>query len=399
MNGSEDSGWKDDEKPERSVAAATEGRTVQYLVESTSGSARAGRLLTPHGEVLTPAFMPVGTQATVKALRPDDLKRTGAQMVIMNTYHLWLRPGPEVVEKAGGLHEFSRFPGVIATDSGGFQAFSLAERTTLNEEGFRLSSHLDGRKLLLSPEKAMEIQGSLGSDVAMQLDVCCPADASRDDVASACARTTRWAKRCLDARNTKVQNGFRQSVFGIIQGGTDVALRLAHLRELSALDFDGLALGGFSVGEPPEKMHRALVEVAPAMDPSRIHYLMGVGTPRDLLIAIGAGIDLFDCVMPTRNARNGQAFVTGGKLVIKNASFRSDFRVLDETCDCEVCLGGYSRAFLRHLYVSGEMLFHQLMSHHNLRFYARLVAEARAAILAGDFERYQTQKLREIGGD
>jgi queuine tRNA-ribosyltransferase len=369
---------------------------VKYELLAKSGQARAGFLHTAHGLVQTPAFMPVGTQATVKALSADDIFSTGARMVIMNTYHLWLRPGPENVCDAGGLHEFSRYRGAIATDSGGFQAFSLAERMKLTEDGFHFRSPLEGTKMLLSPEKAMEIQGQLGSDVAMQLDVCPPGEASRNERIEAIARTTRWARRCLDARQVPALGQVRQAVFGIVQGGTDVELRLKHLEELSNMEFDGLALGGFSVGEPPAKMHEALQEVAPAMDPERIHYLMGVGTPSDLVRAIGCGIDLFDCVMPTRNARNGQAFVRGGKLIIKNASYRTDRRVLDESCDCFACAGGYTRAYLRHLYVSGEILFHRLLSLHNLRFYARLVAEAREAILRDAYSSFQAEKLREL---
>lgn len=371
-------------------------RPVSFCTLASSGQARAGVLATAHGEVPTPAFMPVGTQATVKALSADEIKDTGASMVIMNTYHLWLRPTPEVVQQLGGLHAFSRFPGVIATDSGGFQAFSLAERTKLSEEGFQLSSHLDGQKLLLSPEKAMEIQGKLGADVAMQLDVCLPGQSSREDLLAAMDRTTRWGRRCLDARRPLDQGGFPQAVFGIVQGGTDVDLRLRHLKALSDMEFDGLALGGFSVGEPPEKMHSALAEVAPQMDPGRIHYLMGVGTPSDLVRAIGAGIDLFDCVMPTRNARNGQAFVTGGKVVIKNATYRTDRRVLEEGCECPACAGGYTRAYLRHLYVSGEILVHRLVSLHNLHFYGRLLREAREAIFKNQYASFSEAKLREL---
>lgn len=340
--------------------------------------------------------MPVGTQATVKALSAEEIASTGAQMVIMNTYHLWQRPGPGVVEELGGLHSFSRFPGVIATDSGGFQAFSLGERTKLTEDGFEFSSHIDGAKLHLTPEKAMEIQGALGADVAMQLDVCLPGQASREDLIAAMERTTRWGRRCLDARRPLSGGGFPQAVFGIVQGGTDVALRERHLAELSAMEFDGLALGGFSVGEPPERMHATLREIAPQMDPARIHYLMGVGTPTDLLHAISSGIDLFDCVMPTRNARNGQAFVPGGKIVIKNAAYRTDGRVLDESCDCTTCAGGYSRAYLRHLYVAGEILVHRLLSVHNLRFYAKWVKEARNAILEDRYAAFCEEKLRQI---
>jgi queuine tRNA-ribosyltransferase len=369
-------------------------RPVHFEVEAESNRARAGLLHTSHGTVQTPAFMPVATQATVKALSAAEIGATGAQMVIMNTYHLWQRPGHEVVKALRGLHEFSRFRGVIATDSGGFQAFSLGERTKLTEEGFQFSSHIDGAPLFLTPEKAMEIQGALGSDVAMQLDVCPPGQASREEVVAAMERTTRWARRCLDARRPLEEGGFPQAVFGIVQGGTDVALRLDHLRQISAMEFDGIALGGFSVGEPPEKMHAALSEVAPRMDPARIRYLMGVGTPSDLILAIDAGIDLFDCVMPTRNARNGQAFVRGGKVVIKNSKYKADARVLEEGCDCPTCTGGYTRAYLRHLYVAGEILVHRLVSLHNLRFYSRLVEEAREAILRNQYEAFREANLR-----
>ena len=373
------------------------GARVHFQLQQTSGHARAGEFFTGQRTVKTPAFMPVATQATVKSLTPEDIQSTGAQMVIMNTYHLWLRPGHQVVSEAGGLHRFSGIKSAVATDSGGFQAFSLGERTKVSEEGFLFSSHLDGQKLLLSPEKAMEVQGKLGSDVAMQLDICAPGASERSHLVAACERTTRWAQRCLAARRAEpLPSGMQQAVFGIVQGGTEVDLRLRHLNELSALPFDGLALGGFSVGEPPEKMHEALAQIAPQMDPHRIHYLMGVGTPSDLLRAIGQGIDLFDCVMPTRNARNGQAFVRGGKLVIKNATFKNDYRVLDDACDCATCGAGVSRAFLRHLYVAEEMLFHRYMSMHNLRYYARLMEEARQAILERRYDSFQSKKLSEF---
>lgn len=367
------------------------GSAPVYFEEQTrDGNARTGVLHTRHGQVPTPAFMPVGTQASVKALDPEEVRATGASMVIMNTYHLWLRPGAEVVEEMGGLHEFSRFRGSIVTDSGGFQAFSLAERTKLTEDGFHFSSHLDGKKLLLSPEEAMRVQGKLGADIAMQLDVCPPGGAPREEVVRAIERTTRWAERCLAARDPK------QAVFGIVQGGTDVELRLRHMEELSRLPFEGLAFGGFSVGEPTQFMHETLALVGPRLDRSRIHYLMGVGTPEDLLRAIGNGIDLFDCVMPTRNARNGTVFVRTGKLVIRNLKYRLDRRVLDETCDCPACAGGFTRAYLRHLYVAGEILAHRLLSLHNLRFYGRLVADARQAIEAGSYERFRDERLREM---
>lgn len=361
--------------------------SVVFRAEAKSQGARTGVLSTAHGSVETPAFMPVATQATVKALSMEEVAATGASMVIMNTYHLWLRPGEDTVERQGGLHEFSRFRGPIVTDSGGFQAFSLSARTKLSEDGFAISSHKDGRKLLLSPEEAMRVQGALGSDIAMQLDVCPPGGSPREVVVAALERTTRWAERCLLARRPG------QAVFGIVQGGTDLDLRKRHLAELAKMPFEGLALGGFSVGEPNESMHVTLAGLSPYLDPERVRYLMGVGTPADLLRAIGVGIDLFDCVMPTRNARNGQVFTHAGKLVIKNARYKDDAEPLDRACDCVVCTGGYSRAYLRHLYMAGEILAHRLLSIHNLRFYGRLLAEARAAIRDGRFQSFQEEAL------
>ena len=353
---------------------------IQFRVESTCGTARAGVLQTEHGPVETPAFMPVGTQATVKALSPDEVASTGARMLISNTYHLWLRPGPEVVAAHGGLHRFMRWPHAIATDSGGFQAFSLAELRKVTEDGFEFASHLDGSRRFLSPEESMRIQGLLGSDIALQLDVCPPGDSPHDVLVAAVERTTRWAERCLAAR----RNG--QALFGIVQGGTDVALRLRHARELAALPLDGIALGGFSVGEPPARMHETLTRVVPEVDPLRPRYLMGVGTPADLIHAIGTGVDVFDCVMPTRNARNGQAFVSSGRLVVKNARYREDQEVLEPGCGCPTCAAGFTRSYIRHLYVAGEILAHRLLSQHNLYFYQALVRDARRAIVRGDFD-------------
>lgn len=372
--------------------AAPPDSPVSFTAQHYDGNARTGEFITAHGRVETPAFMPVGTQATVKALSPEEVAATGAQMTIMNTYHLWLRPGASVVEELGGLHKMARWKGAIATDSGGFQAFSLAERTKLSEDGFQFSSHLDGKRLLLSPEEAMRVQGALGSDVAMQLDVCLPGQSQREELIAALERTTRWGQRCLDARAPG------QAVFGIVQGGTELDLRIRHIEELSDLQFDGIALGGFSVGEPPHKMHASLREVAHRMDKERIRYLMGVGTPKDLVIAVGAGIDLFDCVMPTRNARNGQVFVLDGKLVVKNAKFKNDDRVLEEGCDCAACEGGFSRGYLRHLYLAGEILGHRLLSQHNLRFYARLLEQARAAIREGRYQSWAQAFLERFEG-
>lgn len=360
------------------------GRTAgfSFSVLARDGAARAGLLLTRHGEVPTPTFMPVGTQGSVKTLTPEEVAATGARIVLGNTYHLWLRPGPDIVEKAGGLHRFTRWPHSMLTDSGGFQAFSLAERRTVSEDGFVFRSHLDGSKRELSPEVAMRVQGQLGADIAMQLDVCPPGDAPRPEIEAACRTTTRWAHRCLAAKYPE------QALFGIVQGGTDVALRRSHAEDLGALAFDGLALGGFSVGEPIEKMHECLGEVAGALDPERPRYLMGVGTPKDLIIAIGAGVDMFDCVLPTRNARNGQAITQHGRVVIKQARYKEDFSPLDPTCSCPTCAGGYSKAYLRHLYLAGEILVLRLITAHNLHLYGRLVREARAAILAGTYAEF-----------
>jgi queuine tRNA-ribosyltransferase len=362
-----------------------------FRVEATSGNARAGVLTTPHGDVPTPTFMPVGTQGSVKTLRPAEVAATGARIVLGNTYHLWLRPGPEVVAGLGGLHGFTKWPHAMLTDSGGFQAFSLAERRKTSEDGFVFRSHLDGSKRALTPEEAMRVQGLLGADIAMQLDVCPPGDAPKPEVEEACRITTRWAKRCLASKRAD------QALFGIVQGGTDPALRRAHAEDLAALPFDGLALGGFSVGEPIARMHEVLVEVAPALDPERPRYLMGVGTPYDLVRAIGAGVDMFDCVLPTRNARNGQALTRTGKVVIKQARYRTDPLPLEPGCPCPTCSEGYSRAYLRHLYIAGEILVLRLITAHNLHLYGALVREAREAILAGRYESFARGWLDGLG--
>ncbi len=350
-----------------------------FEVRARDGNARTGVLTTPHGDVPTPTFMPVGTQGSVKTLTPAEVAATGARIVLGNTYHLWLRPGPELVAHAGGLHKFTCWPHAMLTDSGGYQAFSLAERRTASDDGFVFRSHLDGSKRALSPEVAMAVQGALGADIAMQLDVCPPGDAPRDEIERACRTTTRWAKRCLAAKSPA------QALFGIVQGGTHPDLRRAHADELGAMPFDGLALGGFSVGEPMERMHEVVGEVASYLDPARPRYLMGVGTPRDLVVAIGAGVDMFDCVLPTRNARNGQALLQRGRIIIKQARYKDDLSPLDPTCACPTCTGGYTRAYLRHLFLAGEILVLRLFTAHNLHLYGRLVREAREAIAAGTF--------------
>ncbi len=374
-----------------------------FRVLRNDGHARAAVLTTPHGDVETPTFMPVGTQGSVKTLTPDEVASTGARVVLGNTYHLWLRPGPDRIAAFGGLHEFSRWPHVMLTDSGGFQAYSLSASggkragATLkklvapSEEGFTFKSHLDGSAKFLSPEIAVEVQSKIGADIQMQLDVCPPGDSPRDVVERAVLQTTRWAKRAL-ATPRKPD----QALFGIVQGATFVDLRRAHADELGALELDGLALGGFSVGEPVEKMHATLAEVAHHLDAERPRYLMGVGTPKDLLIAIGCGVDMFDCVLPTRNARNGQALTRFGRVVIKQARYADDRLPIDPACSCFACAGGYSRAYLRHLFVAKEILVLRLLSLHNLHYYAELVKGARDAILAGRYEAYAAAALSEL---
>lgn len=360
---------------------------MRFRVSARSGQARCGLLETPHGTIETPAFMPVGTLGTVKATSPAEVAAAGARLLIANTYHLWLRPGAELVASQGGLHQFMRWPHAIATDSGGFQAFSLATRVKTTEAGFEFASHVDGSRRLLSPEESMRIQGLLGSDIALQLDICPQAGEPREVVRAAVERTTRWAERCVAARAPG------QALFGIIQGGLDAELRLQHAEELARLPVQGLALGGFSVGESNAAMHQVLSQVAPHIDPARPRYLMGVGTPNDLIRAIRAGIDVFDCVLPTRNARNGQAFVPTGRLNLRNARFREDAAPLDPACRCPACASGFSRAYLRHLFAAREMLGLRLVTQHNLHHYAELVRCARVAIAEGTYEQWAHARL------
>ena len=372
---------------------STEGFGFDLIAEDGATAARAGRLRTPHGPIDTPVFMPVGTQATVKSQSPDEVAATGARIVLGNTYHLMLRPGAELVASLGGLHRFMAWPHALLTDSGGYQVFSLAQLRKLEDGGVVFRSHLDGSKHELTPERAMQVQGLLGSDIAMVLDECPPAGAPQADIEGALRRTSAWARRCL-----AVARPPGQACFGIVQGGTLEALRRAHLAEIAAMDFDGIALGGFSVGEPPEVMYGLLGTLGPSMPRERPRYLMGVGTPVDLLRAIAAGVDMFDCVLPTRNARNGQALTWGGRVNLKQARHRSDPSPLDARCDCPVCTR-YSRAYLGHLTRAGEMLGARLLTQHNLHFYAALMREARRAI--GEqryvqFARETETQLREL---
>lgn len=357
-----------------------------FTVEARSGLARAGTLQTAHGPVPTPVFMPVGTQATVKALAASDVEELGARILLGNTYHLALRPGAELVRELGGLHRFMAWSRAILTDSGGFQVFSLSGLRKIDEDGVSFQSHIDGSSQRFTPESAMGIQAALGSDIAMAFDECPPADAPRATIEDAVARTSRWARRCLS-----VAPAPGQLRFGIVQGGTDVALRRAHLEDIAGLPFEGVALGGLSVGEPPPVMHEVVRAIAPLMPAERPRYLMGVGTPLDLLVAIEAGVDMFDCVMPTRNARNGQLFTAEGKLNIANARYRTDARPLEEGCAC-ACCRSYSRAYLAHLFRAKELLFHRLATIHNLHFYLQLVRGARAAIIDDRLASYVRDK-------
>ncbi len=357
-------------------------------VTARDGKARTTTYVTPHGTVDTPAFMPVGTQGSVKSLSAEEVSATGARVILGNTYHLWLRPGAETVRTLGGLHAFTRWQGPMLTDSGGFQVFSLASRRVITDEGVTFRSHLDGSLRHLTPEESVRVQSLLGSDIAMVLDECPPGTAERPAVERAMVRTTAWAKRCLAAPRTP-----GQSLYGIVQGGVHLDLRMSHLADIAALPFDGIALGGLSVGEPTEDMHRILDEVASRMPEDRPRYLMGVGTPRDLLAGSLAGIDLFDCVLPTRNARNGQALTWHGRVNIKQARHKLDPGPLDPRCSGACCTTGYSRGYLRHLFIAGEILAARVITQHNLHFIAGLMAGMRAAIGEGRAGQYARETL------
>ncbi|PID72216.1 MAG: tRNA guanosine(34) transglycosylase Tgt [Desulfobulbus propionicus] len=352
-----------------------------YTLEATSSecNARRGEVTTLHGTIQTPVFMPVGTQASVKAVTPENLKEVGAQIILGNTYHLFIRPGHELIKTFGGLHGFMNWDGPILTDSGGFQIFSLMELSKITEEGAAFRSHLDGSKLFLSPEDAVHVQEALGSDIMMALDTCIPYPATRNEAAKATALTTRWAKRCKEALS-----GTGQHLFGIVQGGMYPDMRIEAIQQLTDIGFPGYALGGLSVGEPKELMYEMLAATVSHMPAAHPKYLMGVGTPEDLVEGVYHGIDMFDCVMPTRNARNGMLFTSQGRLVIKNARYQDDPRPVDESCTCYTCRN-YSRAYLRHLFQCREILAYQLNSIHNLHHYCTLMEEMRTAIEKDQF--------------
>jgi queuine tRNA-ribosyltransferase len=362
----------------------------RLLHTDAHAAARRSVFSTPHGDVQMPAFMPVGTQASVKGLEIEQLQATGAEMVLGNTYHLALRPGEEVVAALGGLHHFMGWQRPILTDSGGFQLFSLAHRVEVTEEQAVFRSHVDGRLMAISPERAVAIQEALGSDVAMVLDHVVGLPNQREVVRDAAERTVRWAKRCRDAAQRP-----DQALFAIVQGGLDPQLRIACARQLRELDFAGYAVGGLSVGEEPADMLRMLEATVPELPADRPRYLMGVGRPEDLLEAIARGIDLFDCVMPTRNGRNAMAFTDEGSLRLRNAQYERDDRPLQQGCLCAACRR--SRGYIRHLFMAGEMLGPVLLSIHNLTYYQRLLADARTAIEADRFVEFRLEKLRGWG--
>ena len=352
---------------------------MHFELLATDGGARRGRLTLNHGVVETPVFMPVGTYGTVKAMLPRDLREIGAQICLGNTFHLWLRPGLPVIAAHGGLHRFMGWDGPILTDSGGFQVFSLGALRKIGEDGVRFSSPINGDKLFLTPEESMRIQRVLNSDVVMIFDECTPYPASFDAAAASMRLSLRWARRSRDEFD-RLENP--NALFGIVQGGMHEALRDESLAGLAGIGFDGFAIGGLSVGEPKEDMARILAHTTPRLPAAKPRYLMGVGTPEDLVHGVQAGIDMFDCVMPTRNARNGHLFTRHGDVRIKNAQYKDDPRPLDASCDCYTCRN-FSRAYLHHLFRVGEILGAQLNTIHNLRYYQTLMRELREAIAAG----------------
>ncbi|MCH9680805.1 MAG: tRNA guanosine(34) transglycosylase Tgt [Deltaproteobacteria bacterium] len=354
-----------------------------FDVLATAGSARAARLWTAHGPVDTPCFMPVGTYGAVKGMDPDELCSVGSQVILGNAYHLTHRPGSALVEQQGGLHRFMGWPRAILTDSGGYQVFSLRGLQKIDELGVDYRTHFDGSAHRMTPRSVLENQARLGSDICMILDHCPPGDADAATASAAVDRTTRWANEAAALRDEILAPG--QLCFGIVQGGTDLALRRAHLEALAPLPFDGLALGGLSVGEPIPAMYATMAAVAPLMPEDRPRYVMGIGTPADLLAAVRAGVDMFDCVMPTRNARNAQLFTWHGRLNIRGARFRDDPGPVDPTCGCLTCRR-FSRAYLRHLQRSRESLFGRLATLHNLYFFHQWVAVLRGALRRGDFD-------------
>ncbi|MDP9175587.1 MAG: tRNA guanosine(34) transglycosylase Tgt [Planctomycetota bacterium] len=363
--------------------ASAKPLSFQIIAKDAASGARRGRVRTLHGEFETPAFMPVGTQGSIKGVLPDQVAATGAQVVLANTYHLMLRPGEKVVAALGGLHRFMGWPGPILTDSGGFQIFSLADLNQITDDGVTFKSHIDGSPVFLDAARATAVQNDLGADIIMAFDQCPPADAPPEAHRQAVERTLRWAGQCLTAHSRAGE----QSMFGIVQGGIDLELRAHCAKHLVEMDFPGYAVGGLAVGEGFEAMKGVLGGVAPMLPDDRPRYLMGVGFPRDIVTAVSAGIDMFDCVLPTRNGRNAYAFTAGGPIRLRNSIFQRDMGPIEAGCDCYACRN-FTRGAIRHFFFAGEMLGPVLVSVHNIRFYQRLMADLRLAIVEGTFEAF-----------
>lgn len=366
--------------------------TYELIKKDTKTKARRGRVTTPHGTIETPVFMPVGTAATVKAMRPEEVKEMGAEIILSNTYHLYLRPGHEIVREAGGLHKFMNWDRAILTDSGGFQVFSLGALRKITEEGVQFRSHIDGSKHMLSPEKSIEIQTALGSDIMMAFDECAPYPADWKYVKDSMERTTRWLKRCKEAQTDTE----KQALFGIMQGGMYKDLRKQSAEEIVELDLPGYAIGGLSVGEPKELMCEIMDDCVDYLPENKPRYLMGVGTPDYLFEGVERGVDMFDCVLPTRIARHGMAMTSSGRVNIKNAKYERDFTPLDHQCDCYTCRN-YSRAYLRHLFKCNEILSAMLLSNHNLHFLVNLMKNIRKSIEEDRFTEYKKEFYEKYG--
>ncbi len=364
---------------------------ISFEVVARSGNARLGKLATPHGQVLTPAFLPVATQASVKALTPEEVKSAGAHIVLSNAYHLYLQPGVDVLKKFGGLHSFSGWSGPILTDSGGFQAFSLGRLKKIDDDGITFRSHIDGSEHFFDPEGAISHQRDMGADIIMCLDHCIAHGASRESVQQAMERTHKWATKCKEA-HFKMDSSRLQALFGIVQGGVSPELRAESTQYIVSQGFDGYAIGGLAVGESKTVMNRVTEQVCKLLPADKVRYLMGVGSPEDLMEGVHRGVDMFDCALPTRVARNGALFTSEGRVDITNRRFKERSRPLDERCDCYTCTN-YSAAFLHHLFKAKELLALRLGSIHNLRFVLRLMEDIRAAISRGDFQEFRDRFL------
>ena len=372
-----------------------------FQIHATDGAARTGVLQTAHGPVNTPIFMPVGTVGSVKAIAPDDLNAIGAEIILGNTYHLYLRPGDELVARRGGLHGFNAWDKPILTDSGGFQVFSLSGLRKITEAGVTFASHIDGRRIFMGPEESMRIQSNLGSDIAMAFDECIENPSPREYVQASVERTTRWLERCvaeharLNAQPDCVNPG--QMLFGINQGGTYADIRQQHMERIAPMDCDGFAIGGLAVGEPTQVMYDIIDAVEPSMPKDKPRYLMGVGTPSNIIEGVARGVDFFDCVMPARNARHAKLFTWSGALNIRNEKYKLDERPIDPDCDCPVCRS-FSRAYLRHLFAAEEMLAMRLAVLHNLYFYNKLAERIRQALDAGQFAAFRAEYSEKLAG-